>query len=159
MVYHRGDPDFGMNGCCRAERCHDLVYQPFDQLGHAFPCVVVEGAACAAQLLRGGDGIYMECDDRLGPLDGSLAQQLVGTTREQFLGGLEDESHAAGEGGQFMEGLGDSDGNGGMGVVAAGVHEAGQLGGEWKPGLLVYGKSIEVGPKPNQGALFSNLGG
>src|SRR3972149_4645626 len=60
-------------------------------------------------------GIYMECDDRLDPPDGSLAQQLVGTTREQFLGGLEDESHAAGEGGQFMEGQGDSDGNGGRG--------------------------------------------
>lgn len=67
-----------------------------------------------------------------------------------FFGGLEEEAGGAGEGGvvglgEFGEDHGGAEADGGVGIVAAGVHDAGAFGGEGEVCFFGDGQSVHVG--------------
>ncbi len=62
-----------------------------------------------------------------------------------FLGGLEDEADGCGEGWLVGEDGCGSEEDGGVAIVAAGVHDVGGLGGKGEIGLFVDGECVDVG--------------
>ena len=81
----------------------------------------------------------MEGGDGGQAVDGTLVAHRLGPTGDALLGGLEEEPHGPAELGGSGEDGGDPDGDGGVGVVAAGVHEPVMLGAERHVGVLVDG--------------------
>jgi hypothetical protein len=90
----------------------------------------------------------MKGNEGLQTVDQTLVDEFHRTTRKRFFGGLEEDPHPGPEL-EAIQNRGDAEGNGGVGVVPAGVHPIRSVRHRIIPFRLPDGQSVEVCPEPD----------
>lgn len=101
-------------------------------------------------------GVDMEGDDRLGSLDEAIGHDFVGASGKHLLGGLEQETHPP-VASDLRPGEGETEGDGGMGVMPACVHHPLDLGREGEASGLGDREGVEVRPEDDQRPLAADV--
>ncbi len=112
----------------------------------------------APHVTRGDGGVDVEADYRGETIYPTLLDNLDGSPGKGFLRRLEHETHPTGQLGESSHHQGDTHTDGGMEIVATGVHHSGDLRGEGTILGFLDGEGIDVGPEANGSAARSDIG-
>ena len=96
--------------------------------------------------------IDMKSDDGIETVGRALAHHFLTAAGKCLLGRLEDDPNFAGQRLQPGQRQGDAGPDGGMDVVAAGMHDRGNLGAEIEAFGFLNRQGVEIGPKPDSRA-------
>ncbi len=101
----------------------------------------------------------MEGDHRVESIGGAISNHFLAAPWKGFLGGLEDHTDFPWQRLQTRQSQGDPGGDGGVGVVAAGVHDSGNLGAEFEALRLLDRKRIEITAEPHRRVSRADFNG